>query len=89
MATTRRQFTSDFKIEAVRLVTESGRSVAHAARELGIRPDMLRNWKRQAEGRAGLAPRDASLARVTCQVKRKNCTGSGAKMSVFARSVTC
>ena len=58
MATTRRQFPSDFKIEAVRLVTEGGRSISHVARELGIRPDMLRNWKRQAEGRAGLATSD-------------------------------
>ena len=58
MTTTRRQFTREFKFEAVRLVTEGGRSVTQAARELGIRPDMLRNWKRQAEGRAGLAPSD-------------------------------
>ncbi len=58
MATTRRQFTSEFKLEAVRLVTEGGRSIPQAARELGIRPDMLRNWKRQAEGRAGFSPSD-------------------------------
>ena len=58
MATTRRQFTSEFKIEAVRLVAERRRSVAQVARELGIRPDMLRNWKRQAEGHAGLQPTD-------------------------------
>lgn len=58
MTKTRRQFTSEFKIEAVRLVTDGGRSVAQVARELGIRPDMLRNWKRQAEGRAGLATND-------------------------------
>ena len=54
MATTRRQFTREFKLEAVRLVKESGRPQAQVARELGIRPDMLRAWKRQAEGRAGL-----------------------------------
>lgn len=58
MTKTRRQFTSEFKIEAVRLVTDGGRSVAHVARELGIRPDMLHNWKRQAEGRAGLVTSD-------------------------------
>ncbi len=58
MAITRRQFPGEFKIEAVRLVTEGGRSVAQVARELGIRPDMLRNWKRQAEGRAGLCASD-------------------------------
>ena len=58
MAITQRQFPSEFKIEAVRLVTEGGRSVAQVARELGIRPDMLRNWKRQAEGRVGLSAGD-------------------------------
>ena len=58
MAATRRQFTREFKLEAVRLVTDSGRPLTQVARELGIRPDMLRNWKRQAEGRAGSAAED-------------------------------
>lgn len=58
MATTRRQFTREFKLEAVRLVKESGKSQAQVARDLGIRPDMLRAWKRQAEGRAGFAAAD-------------------------------
>ncbi len=53
MATTRRQFTREFKFEAVRLTKESGKSQAQVARELGIRSDMLRAWKRQVEGRAG------------------------------------
>ena len=55
MATTRRQFTREFKLEAVRLVQEGGKSQAQVARDLGIRPDMLRTWRRQAEGRAGVA----------------------------------
>jgi transposase len=55
MAATRRQFTREFKLEAVRLAKESGKPQAQVARELGIRPDMLRTWKRQAEGRAGFA----------------------------------
>lgn len=54
----RRQFSSEFKLEAVRQVTEGGKALAQVARELGIRPDMLRGWRRQAEGRAGLAPAD-------------------------------
>lgn len=58
MATTRRQFTGAFKLEAVQLVTQSGRPLAQVARELGIRPDMLRTWKRQAEGRVGFASND-------------------------------
>jgi transposase len=55
MAATRRQFTQAFKLEAVRLAQESGKPQAQVARELGIRPDMLRSWKRQAAGTAGLA----------------------------------
>ncbi len=58
MATTRRQFTPEFKLEAVRLATESSKPQAQIARELGIRPDMLRAWKRQVEGRAGCAAED-------------------------------
>ena len=58
MATTRRQFSQEFKLEAVRLAKERGRSQAQVARALGIRPDMLRRWKRQAEGSAGFAAAD-------------------------------
>lgn len=50
---TRRQFTQEFKLEAVRLAALGDRPVSQVARDLGIRPDMLYQWKRQAEGRAG------------------------------------
>src|SRR6185437_5112457 len=46
MARRRRKFTAEFKIEAVRL-SESGKSPGAVARELGVRPDMLRRWRRQ------------------------------------------
>jgi transposase len=49
MSQKRRQFTREFKLEAVRLV-KHGQSVSRVAAELGIRPDMLRAWKRQVEG---------------------------------------
>jgi transposase len=52
MSQKRRQFTREFKLEAVRLV-KSGQSVSSVAVQLGIRPDMLRAWKRQVEGSAG------------------------------------
>jgi transposase len=58
MATTRRQFTREFKLEAVRLVTQGGRPVAQVARELGIHPTLLRAWKRQAAGCVGGAGED-------------------------------
>jgi len=57
----RRQFTQEFKAEAVRLLNESGKPLSQVARELGIRPDILKSWKRAAEGRAGLVGPDSAL----------------------------
>ena len=49
----RRQFTPEFKLEAVRLVVESGKPLTQIARELGIRSDVLRAWKRKVEAGTG------------------------------------
>jgi transposase len=43
----RRSYTPEFKQEAVRLVTASGRPISQVARELRVRPDQLRHWKQQ------------------------------------------
>jgi transposase len=43
----RRQFTAEFKRDAVELVPTSGRSIAEIARELGIYDSTLGNWVRQ------------------------------------------
>jgi transposase len=51
----RRQFSHEFKVEAVRRVMESGRKPGAVAAELGIRPDMLRTWRRQLAGAATAA----------------------------------
>ncbi len=53
MAEPKRKFTSEFKLEAVRLATTGDKPLAQVARELGILPNLLRNWKRQVEARAG------------------------------------
>ena len=45
--TTRRQFERAFKVEAVRLVTHGGRRPSEVARELGITPKMLNQWRHQ------------------------------------------
>ena len=44
---TRRTFTKEFKIQTVKLVLDGQRSLKAVARELGISPAMLRNWRRQ------------------------------------------
>ena len=54
----RRQFTDEFKREAVALLASSGRPLLQIASELGISPSMLRNWRNRGEGRnAGSALR--------------------------------
>lgn len=49
---TRRTFTSEYKLQAVPLVTEKGFSYAEAARPLGLRDTRIRAWKKPfgAEG---------------------------------------
>jgi transposase len=45
VAKPRRTFTREFKVQAVKLVTEQGYSYAEAARQLGVRENQIRNWK--------------------------------------------
>ena len=47
----RRQFTDEFKREAVALLASSGRPLLQIASELGISPSMLRNWRNRDAGR--------------------------------------
>src|SRR2546429_2171800 len=52
----RQRFTKEFKLEAVRLLTQSGRPAAEVARELGIPRNRLYKWAAQLE-----AHQDASF----------------------------
>ena len=56
MGKPRRLFTREFKVEAIKLVTEQGRSFAEAAGNLGIAENLLRKWKKalDAEGQPSL-----------------------------------
>lgn len=47
----RRQFTDEFKREAVALLASSGRPLTQIAGELGIAPSMLRNWRDRSRRR--------------------------------------
>ncbi|TKS58660.1 MAG: hypothetical protein EWM72_02854 [Nitrospira sp.] len=70
-ARTRRRYTEEFKLEAVRLVRESVHPVAQEARDLGIPDNVLYRWTaqhRQAEThgitRAAQRAEAVELARV-------------------------
>ena len=49
----RRAFTKEFKVQTVRLVRDSGKSIGALARELDLGETVLRTWVRQAEIDAG------------------------------------
>jgi transposase len=66
MAEKRRSFTPEFKQEAVRLLTESGRPLRQVARELGLHAAQLRDWRRELarpSPAAAAAPSDAAEVR--------------------------
>jgi transposase len=78
MVKKRRQFTTEFKVEAVRLVVEEGRSISEVARELGIGENLLSRWKKKYEegkvepfpGKGRLSPEDEELRQLRRENKR-------------------
>lgn len=58
----RRTFGREFKLEAVRLVTERGVAVAQACRDLDVAESVLRRWMRElAQAPAGAFPGHGQL----------------------------
>jgi transposase len=81
----RRQFTDEFKREAVALLTSSGRPLLQIASELGLSPSMPRNCRNRSEGRnAGSALRLTSApAHILPRTRRR-------KSPAFAaRTIAC
>jgi len=78
MAKSRRTFTPEFNAQAVKLVTEGGKSLAEVARDLGLGESMLRAWKAAlAQGVVGAFPGkgkppalEEELRRLRAEVKR-------------------
>ena len=78
MGKKRRQYTKEFKVEAVRLIVEEGRPISEVARELGIGENLLHRWKKKYEegeidpfpGQGRLSPEDEELRRLRRENKR-------------------
>ena len=73
--TTRRQFTDEFKAEAVRLTRESKRPVARVARELGISDNVLCRWmteQRHVESRGSTRQAVRAEQDELTRLKREN-----------------
>ena len=66
--TKRKQYSREFKHEAVRLVTEGGLSMAQVARDLGLDDNLVSRWKKEAQQNGQRAfpgqghPQDEELA---------------------------
>ena len=63
MGTARRQFTEEFKWEAV-LLASSGRPLSQIAQELGIAASRLRAWRNKDDGRHAGSPRRSNTQAV-------------------------
>jgi transposase len=71
MARQRRKHTREFKVQAVKLVTEKGLSVAEACRSLDICETLLRSWKAAFEAQGAQAfPGNGRLPAVEEELRR-------------------
>jgi transposase len=78
MAKIRRTFTREFKLEAIRRITEQGRSLIEVSRELEIGESTLRDWKqaltaegdRAFPGQGNLPALEEELRRLRAENKR-------------------
>ena len=77
MARTRRPFTREFKVQAVKLVTEQGYSFAEAARQLGVRENQIRTWKKSLDAEVG----GVASGPHTRPPSTPNCTASAPRTS--------
>lgn len=58
MGRKRRQFSREFKVEAVRQALTTQGPLSAVARVLGVRPELLRTWTRRVEAQGGATGRD-------------------------------
>jgi transposase len=74
----RKSYSQEFKLEAVRLITHRGYSIAEASRSLGVDYSALRRWKREFEqdpehafpGKGRLRPPDEEIRSLRAELNR-------------------
>lgn len=75
---TRREFSREFKLEAVKLVKERGVTAAQAARDLDVHENVLRKWVRELTadpqqafpGKGVMKPEQAEIDRLRKEVAK-------------------
>jgi transposase-like protein len=74
----RRRFTREFKLEAVRLISDRGVSYAQASQDLSVHPTQLRSWvkalaadpQQAFPGQGQMKPEQAEIARLKREVAK-------------------
>jgi transposase len=74
----RRSFSREFKLEAVRLVSACGLTVAQAARDLDLHENVLRKWMKQYRedpahafpGAGQMKPEQAEIAQLKKEIRK-------------------
>jgi len=74
----RNTYTREFKLQAVRMITDQGLSVAEVARRLGVTEGALRTWRAAAQEHGDAAfpgpgnppPAEDELRRLRAEVRR-------------------
>ena len=74
----RKTYTREFKLQAIRMMTDQGLSVAEVSRRLGVTEGCLRTWKKAAEehgpdalpGHSDPTPAEDELRRLRAEVAR-------------------
>ena len=69
----RRKYTREFKVSAVKLVNEQGYTPCEAAKSLGVDPNSVRGWIAKFSCEPGLAPTgDGALTAEIQRLRKEN-----------------
>ncbi len=71
MSTPRRKYTPEFKLEAVRLITDQGQRVKDVAERLDINPGLLHQWRAAVKSNGSKAFSSESPAKLESEEMRE------------------
>ncbi len=83
----RRRFDQDFRDGAVRIVRDTGKSIAEVARDLGINEGTLGNWVNRDKSRRGESDELSESERQELQRLRREVVELSMQRDVLKRSV--
>jgi transposase len=80
MTTQRKSYSRQFKIDAVKLVTDQRYKISEAARNLEINPNLLGQWKNQL-----VAENDQAFPGKGCMLPEKECSDCKTAINAYRK----